>query len=182
VRKQACEHTHARDFHSHTSMAASSFCSSRRLNSSVMIDAAIESPNLGRDEKCDHRMNPPPPPKIYLKIDIPNRFANRRDFFGSKDHDVSRKNKKQKNCEHAHILLHTHTPPENNILVSKSMAGVPSGRFRATLLLRTIHMRSQRFGGVSGVTAYTQTLKQANLSVLVGLKTRSALGQSGTVS
>ena len=35
-----------------------------------------------------------------------------------------------------------------------------AGRFRATLLLHTIRMRSQVLGGFSGVVAYTQTNEQ----------------------
>ena len=44
-----------------------------------------------------------------------------------------------------------------------------TGRFRATLLVRTILMRSQQFGGVSGVAAHTneQTNKTADDSLVL---------------
>ena len=43
---------------------------------------------------------------------------------------------------------------------SKSIAGVPKGLFRATLLLRTTRMCSQRLGGLAVWRLYKQTSKQ----------------------
>ena len=57
-----------------------------------------------------------------------------------------------------------------------------AGRFRATLLLRTICMRSQRLKGVSGVASHTQTNKQTfevrvNLPTLCVSKARCGFQQ-----
>ena len=55
-------------------------------------------------------------------------------------------------------FMRTHAPTPNP-------AGVPNGRFWATLLLRTTRMRSQRLGGVSGEVAL-QTIKQTKVTVV----------------
>jgi len=60
----------------------------------------------------------------------------------------------------------------------RSIAGVPSGpALRATLLLRTIRMRSQRLGGASRVVAL-KTNKQINRGCKERKKVRAPLAQS----